>query len=60
MKTKLTIDKQIANLKEKGVIFNIMNENDAKKFLRYNNYYFKIKYNIISFTTFSIKRFMFF
>lgn len=42
MKKKLTIDKQIADLKEKGVIFNIMNEEEAKKFLRYNNYYFKL------------------
>lgn len=43
MKKKLTIDEQIANLKEKGVTFNIMNEDEAKKFLRYNNYYFKLK-----------------
>ena len=43
MKKKLTIDEQIADLKEKGVIFNIMNEDEAKKFLRYNNYYFKLK-----------------
>ena len=42
MKKKLTIDEQIADLKEKGVIFNIMNEEEAKKFLRYNNYYFKL------------------
>lgn len=43
MKKKLTIDEQIADLKGKGVIFNIMNEDEAKKFLRYNNYYFKLK-----------------
>jgi abortive infection bacteriophage resistance protein len=43
MKNKLTIDEQIEDLKEKGVVFNIMNEDDAKKFLRYNNYYFKLK-----------------
>lgn len=43
MKNKLTIDEQIENLKKKGVVFNIMNEDDAKKFLRYNNYYFKLK-----------------
>jgi hypothetical protein len=43
MKNKLTIDEQIKDLKEKGVAFNIMNEDDAKKFLRYNNYYFKLK-----------------
>ena len=43
MKKKLTIDEQIADLKKKGVIFNIMDEDEAKKFLRYNNYYFKLK-----------------
>ena len=43
MKNKLTIDKQVIDLKDKGVLFNIMNEDDAHKFLRYNNYYFKLK-----------------
>lgn len=43
MKKKLTIDEQIEDLKNKGVTFDIMNEDDAKKFLRYNNYYFKLK-----------------
>ena len=43
MKKKLTIDEQIEDLKKKGVAFNIMNEAEAKKFLRYNNYYFKLK-----------------
>lgn len=43
MKNKLTIDKQVIDLKDKGVLFNIMNEDDAQKFLRYNNYYFKLK-----------------
>ena len=33
MKNELTIDEQIEDLKEKGVVFNIMNEEDAKKFL---------------------------
>ena len=42
-KQKLTIDEQIHDLKEKGVMFSIMSEENAKKFLRYNNYYFKIK-----------------
>ena len=40
VKKKLTIDEQIEDLKRKGVAFNIMNEDEAKKFLRYNNYYF--------------------
>ena len=39
MKKKLTIDEQIEDLKKKGVTFEIMCEEDAKKFLRYNNYY---------------------
>lgn len=43
MKNKLTIDEQIENLKEKGVVFNIVDEEEAKKFLRYNNYFFKLK-----------------
>ena len=43
MKNKLTIDEQIADLNEKGIGFKIMNEEAAKKFLRYNNYYFKLK-----------------
>ena len=43
MKKKLTIDEQIADLKGKGVIFNIMNEDEAKKFLRYNNYDIGVK-----------------
>ena len=44
MKKKLTIDEQIEDLKKKGVTFEIMCEEDAKKFLRYNNYYFKDVY----------------
>lgn len=43
MKNKLTIDGQIADLNEKGIGFKLMNEEAAKKFLRYNNYYFKLK-----------------
>ena len=43
MKNKLTIDEQVEDLKEKGTGFNIVNQDDAKKFLRYNNYYFKLK-----------------
>lgn len=41
MKKKLTIDEQIEDLKKKGVTFEIMSEEEAKKFLRYNNYYLK-------------------
>ena len=38
MKKKLTIDEQIEDLKKKGVTFEIMCEEDAKKFLHYNIY----------------------
>lgn len=40
---KLSVDEQIMDLKEKGITFNIVSEDEAKKFLRYNTYYFKIK-----------------
>lgn len=40
----LTIDKQVEYMKKKsGIEFNIINQEEAKDFLRYNNYYFKIK-----------------
>jgi abortive infection bacteriophage resistance protein len=42
-KNKLNVDEQIEDLKNKGVSFNEMSEAEAKKFLRYNNYYFKLK-----------------
>ena len=38
MKKKLTIDEQIEDLKKKGVTFEIMSEEEAKKFLRYNKH----------------------
>ncbi len=40
---KLSIDEQIEDLKEKGVKFALTTEKDAKSFLRYNNYYFRLK-----------------
>lgn len=43
MKKKLNIDEQITDLKQKGVKFDLYSEKDAKKFLQYNNYYFKLK-----------------
>ncbi|MBE5882443.1 MAG: Abi family protein [Lachnospiraceae bacterium] len=42
-KTKLTVDEQIVDLKNKGVKFELVSEEEAKKFLRYNNFYFKLK-----------------
>ena len=42
-KVKLSFDEQIADLKSKNVKFELFSEEDAKKFLQYNNYYFKLK-----------------
>lgn len=42
-KRKLTIDEQIQDMDEKGVKFEIYTVEDAKRFLRNNNYYFKLK-----------------
>lgn len=41
-KPLLTIEEQIEHLKSKGVLFNIINEDDAKKYLRNNINYFKL------------------
>lgn len=43
-KKKLTIDEQILDLESKGVSFEHMSKEEAKRFLRYNNYYFKLKH----------------
>ena len=40
---KLTIEGQIIDLKNKGIKFEIKTEEEAKIFLRYNNFYFKLK-----------------
>lgn len=43
-KHKLNVDDQVAYMRDnKGILFNITNEEAAKKFLTYNNYYFKVK-----------------
>jgi abortive infection bacteriophage resistance protein len=41
-KPKLSLDGQIEHLKEKGVLFNIMDETAAKEYLAQNNNYFKL------------------
>jgi abortive infection bacteriophage resistance protein len=41
-KPKLSLDGQIEHLKEKGVLFNIMDETTAKEYLAQNNNYFKL------------------
>lgn len=40
---KLTIEEQISDMKIKGITFELANEEDAATFLKYNNYYFKLK-----------------
>ena len=42
-KRKLSYDEQIDDLKSKNIKFDIYNEEDARKFLKYNSYYFKLK-----------------
>ena len=41
-KPKLSLDEQIEHLKDKGILFNIMDGSDAKKYLEQNNNYFKL------------------
>ena len=40
---KLTIDEQILDMQKKGITFEKFSVPEAKKFLRENNYYFKVK-----------------
>lgn len=42
MKRKLTTEELITHIKSKGITFNHMTENDAKKCLRTLNYYYKL------------------
>ena len=42
MKPILNIDEMIEHMKEKGIKFNIISENEAKKFLSESNYYMKL------------------
>lgn len=40
---KLSIDEQITDMQGKGITFLYSSKEDAKRFLKYNTYYFKIK-----------------
>ena len=42
-KRKLTIEEQIQDMIDKNIQFELYSQEDAKKFLKYNNYYFKLK-----------------
>ena len=52
-KQKLLFDQQIEDLKNKNIKFEIYSEEDAKKFLKYNNYYFKLKSYARDYTRYS-------
>ena len=41
-KPMLNTEQQIEHLKKKGITFNICSEEEAYKYLRYNNNYFKL------------------
>ncbi|MCD7766913.1 MAG: Abi family protein [Lachnospiraceae bacterium] len=40
---KLSIDEQIADMQQKGITFQYANVEEARNFLKNNNYYFKLK-----------------
>ena len=40
---KLTITEQISDMHQKGITFHYTEEQDVSCFLKYNNYYFKLK-----------------
>lgn len=42
-KRKLTIEEQIQDMIDKNIQFELYSKEDAKRFLKYNNYYFKLK-----------------
>lgn len=42
-KRKLTVEEQIQDMVEKNIQFELYSKEEAKKFLKYNNYYFKLK-----------------
>ena len=42
-KAKLSINEQIKHLRKKGITFNNYSEKEAKEFLEYHSYFFKIK-----------------
>ena len=52
-KRKLSFDDQINDLKEKNVRFEIYTEEEARRFLQYNNYYFKLKSYARNYTKYS-------
>ena len=42
-KLKLTVEEQVKDMMSKNIQFELYSIDDAKKFLKYNNYYFKLK-----------------
>ena len=43
IKRKLTVEEQIQDMIEKNIQFELYPQEDARRFLKYNNYYFKLK-----------------
>ena len=41
-KPMLDVEGQVQHLKDKGITFQLVNEEEAKEYLRNNNYYFKL------------------
>lgn len=42
-KLKLTVEEQLQDMVDKNIQFELYSKEDATKFLKYNNYYFKLK-----------------
>ncbi len=40
---KLTVEEQLQDMVDKNIQFELYSKEDAIKFLKYNNYYFKLK-----------------
>lgn len=51
---KLSIPKQIQDMKDRGILFSIVNEADAARFLENNNYYFKLKAYAKNYDTYQV------
>ena len=41
-KPMLDVEGQVQHLKDKGITFQLVNDEEAKEYLRNNNYYFKL------------------
>lgn len=46
-KPELSFDEQIEKMEQDGIEFSIISKEEAKDFLQHNNYFFKLKSNVI-------------